>query len=78
MLEKKAVMEALNGAAPYRSLRLIVEAALSHGCDREELTRELEDLRPELAPAQEDVVLDVMDCIVGWCAPAERIERRVS
>jgi hypothetical protein len=78
MIDKVALLEALNSEDPSRSLRHVLEAASSTGHGPEQLLKALEDLRGDLVAQdrsdQEDVVLDVMDRVLGWCAPAQRIK----
>lgn len=64
---------ALAREQPLCSLRDEVRMALAQGQDREVVLAGLERLRQALDEVgqaeQEDVVLDVMDFLVGWCSP---------
>jgi hypothetical protein len=50
---------------------------LSSGGDRDEMLRELQSLCEEFGNAgdiqSEDTVRDVMDFLVGWCSPMQRL-----
>jgi hypothetical protein len=69
---------AVDSANPLIMLRSLVAADLANrGGDRESLLAELEALRVEFREAGrddvEDVVLEVMDFVTGWCSPHMRI-----
>ena len=49
-------------------LRVLVKEELAAGATREEVLMALEDLRTR-DPEREDVVLDVLDFVVGWSSP---------
>ena len=56
----------------------MVRALLAAGHDREALYAEMQryvvdELRVVGRDEDEDVVLDVMDCLVGWCASHMRL-----
>lgn len=60
-------------AAPSRDelvmrLRVLVKEELVAGSSRDEVLAALEELRAH-DPDREDVVLDVMDFVVGWSSP---------
>lgn len=60
-------------AAPSRDelvmrLRVLVKGELVAGASRDEVLAALEELRAH-DPDREDVVLDVMDFVVGWASP---------
>jgi hypothetical protein len=60
-------------AAPSRDelvmrLRVLVKAELVAGASRDEVLATLEELRVH-DPDRKDVVLDVMDFVVGWSSP---------
>jgi hypothetical protein len=73
-----AYLGALESARPLATLSEVVRHELHdrHG-DRAVVLRELEDLRGELRRAGrddlEDVVLEVMDFVTGWCSPHARL-----
>jgi hypothetical protein len=70
--------EALHAADPFGRLREVVRGLLVAGHERAVLYNELQcyvvdELRPDGRDEDEDVVLDVMDCLVGWCGPDMRL-----
>lgn len=71
------LLEALHAATPAESLREIVRSLLAQGHGRRSVCEELEKLRGALQgdgrEADDDVVLDVMDLLTGWCRPEARI-----
>jgi hypothetical protein len=73
MIIERTYEEALRSAQPLERLRAIVRSRLERGEGRERLLAELEDLQRALRAsgrdADEDVVLDVMDFLTGWCSP---------
>jgi hypothetical protein len=62
-------------ASDHRSeeLRRAAEHELQGGAPREEIVAKLEALRPRLSDSDEDVVLDVLDFVTGWCSPQVRL-----
>jgi hypothetical protein len=70
--------QALAADDGVRSLRGVVVDLLVMGRDRVAVNESLLELRSVLAAgdreADEDVVLDVLDMIEGWCAPGMRID----
>ncbi len=68
---------ALRSDQPFTVLRDVVQRQLRAGRDRQALEAELQELRERLQVSgrdnDEDVVLDIMDCLVGWCAPQARL-----
>lgn len=45
---------------------------LDGGIAREILLEDLDEIRGLVCPDVNDIILDVMDLIVGWCAPQFR------
>ncbi len=70
--------EALHTEDSLHRLVEVVRSLLAQGYEREALVEEFEGFRKLLQEAgreeDEDVVLDVMDSLVGWCSPGARIE----
>jgi hypothetical protein len=54
-------------------LRAVVKRLLDDGADGEVLMEDLRQIRGLVSPDDEDVVLDVMDLLTGWCAPEFRL-----
>ncbi len=70
-------LEALTSMQPIWELRGIVRGLLADGHERGALLADLETLQIELRTTgrdgDEDVVLDVMDFLVGWSSPHMRL-----
>jgi hypothetical protein len=68
---------ALAAAEPLQHLSGKVSEFLEAGADREELRVRLEAFHVKLADAgredDDDVVLEVLDYMTGWCHPSKRI-----
>ena len=62
---------------PLDRLSAVVKELIAEGQSRASLTDELEGLRTVLRGEgredDEDVVLEVMDFLSGWCSPHQRI-----
>ena len=70
--EREALAAAPSHTELVFRLRAVVKDALASGHPRDDVLDDLEKLRDELRrdnPALEDVVLDVMDFVVGWASP---------
>jgi hypothetical protein len=69
--------EALASAEPLWELRGVVRGLLADGHEREAILDDFERFRLVLQAAgrdsDEDVVLEVMDFVVGWCSPQLRL-----
>ncbi|QBD75270.1 hypothetical protein EPA93_04365 [Ktedonosporobacter rubrisoli] len=67
--------EALEGSEAETALVQIVLAWKAAGMKQQEALDEFEQyrkvLRAQAEEQKEDVLMDVMDCIIGWC-PAQR------
>jgi hypothetical protein len=76
-MDRGDIREAFLGAAAspdgYGSLLLLVQQRIDRGDSGETLIADLENIRPFLSDEYEDGVLDVMDRLVGWCAPDQRL-----
>ena len=58
-------------------LRAIIEGLLNEGYDKDRILNEFELFREDLEDdSYEDVVLDVMDFLTGWCSPHMLIEQK--
>ncbi len=68
---------ALTEPDPALRLREVVQRLLAEGRPREELLSDLDSIRATLRQAgqdeAEDVVLDVMDFVVGWASPHMKV-----
>ena len=70
--------EALRSADPIGQLYEHVRGLLASGHERDALYAEMQryvvdELRAANRDEDEDVVLDVMDYLVGWCGPGLRL-----
>jgi predicted NAD/FAD-binding protein len=68
---------ALCAPSPFDALRMLAEALKAEGMTQQEMYGAFDKYRERHADDQDEtclnVILDVMDCIGGWCAPADRI-----
>lgn len=75
--EQEAFAAALNTGAPLLAIRAALSRFLERGASREAMLAELQDFRHEVRkgsrPQDEDVVLDAMDFVEGWCSPHMRV-----
>jgi hypothetical protein len=72
------VEESLHSSNPFEQLRLLVVSLQGEGFDRGAILHFFEEARQNLRnagrEADEDIVMDVMDCLVGWCSPKMSLE----
>ena len=54
-------------------LRAAVQDELNAGVPRAEVIAKLESIRPGLDENDEDIVLEVLDFVTGWCSPGARL-----
>ncbi len=54
-------------------LRRAAERELQAGTPREQVVARLDALRSGLSDSDEDVVLEVLDFVTGWCSPHVRL-----
>jgi hypothetical protein len=77
VMDYEAYQQAFGSPDPLRALRAIVQKQVEAGNDRTTLLAELERyravLRAEGRDQDEDLILEVMDFLVGWCHPDMRI-----
>jgi hypothetical protein len=68
---------ALRSAEPAAQLRQLATDELGKGRTREDVLARFEKARQALRAADreddEDIILDVMDALVGWCSPHRKI-----
>jgi hypothetical protein len=69
---------ALHSPDPYKQLYALAVNLLEQGSERakvvEDFKKAQRQLREADREAEEDVLMDVLDCLVGWCSPHVRIE----
>ena len=79
---ERCIEEALLSAEPMRELRSLALRLSSAGQDKTAVVAKFEEARRQLREANretdEDVVMDVMDCLEGWCSPQTRISLEAS
>src|SRR5215510_11259697 len=59
------------------ALRTLLSKALEDGEKREAILTKLEELRKLISDEQEDILLEVMDFLVGWCSPHAKLCRAI-
>jgi hypothetical protein len=64
----KAHDEALN------ALRDFVIRLRTEGKSKEDILTRMQELRKSVSDEQEDILLEVMDFLVGWCSPHMKID----
>jgi hypothetical protein len=71
------IREAVRAGKDALYIRELIAELMSSGVDRDEIFAELTDFKNGLRSVgderSEDLVADVMDFFVGWCAPANRL-----
>jgi hypothetical protein len=65
-----AAVEATDG---FDRLRAVVKLFLDDGVESELLMEDLQQIRGLVSIDVEERILDVMDLVVGWCAPGSRL-----
>lgn len=66
---KECLERAMRTESPLMAFRQDVAQQLQNGVDRELLFQELEKLRIVVDSDSEDLILEVLDFMVGWCHP---------
>ena len=73
------MQDALSSPDPFNQLRSLVQRLEAQGHDQPAILNLFEQTRQHLRQAgqdkEEDVVMEVMDCLVGWCSPHMKLER---
>ena len=71
------VEHALKSSQAYDELRAIAVALFAEGNTEQAVYELFEAVRADLRLAgrevDEEVVMDVMDCLVGWCSPHQEL-----
>jgi hypothetical protein len=66
--------KALLQRSPIEELRVIVEGLLNRGYTKERILNEFERFRGQYQDdPYENILLDVMDFLTGWCGPHVRV-----
>jgi hemerythrin len=56
------------------ALRAFVEKLRKEGETKEAILARMQELRSSVSDEQEDILLEIMDFLVGWCNPHAKIE----
>jgi hypothetical protein len=66
------IESALQSPNPYTELRFLVKNLFLQGQSRESVLALFEETRRQMRiigrEADEDIVMDIMDCLTGWCS----------
>lgn len=65
---KDQIRAGIQQTTPFDALYNVVVTLRAQGTSADALMETLEALRSQVTDEQEDILLDVMDCLVGWCA----------
>jgi len=80
MTFEESLERALRSRTPGSELRSLAEAFLARGEDQSAVLQRFEKARQQLRQAgreaDEDAVMDVMDCLVGWCSSHAKLAPR--
>jgi hypothetical protein len=72
------IQAALSGPEPLEQLRTLVPSLQAQGRDPSAILALFETARQQLREADpqgdEDVLMEAMDCLVGWCSPHISLE----
>jgi hypothetical protein len=78
MIEGDKIVQILNSSKTREealySLRAFVEELRKEGESKEAILNTMQELRSSVSDEQEDIMLEVMDFLVGWCHPDAKIE----
>ena len=73
---REAMMQAVESSQGFNRLRSLVKQLLDEGALPDLLLEDLSQIRPLVSEETEESVLDVMDLLVGWCAPEFKLVRK--
>jgi len=77
MMLDESIERALHSAEPFKELRSLVMYRLSQGEEKKAVLETFEKARQHLRQTNremdEDVLMEIMDCLVGWCSPQMRL-----
>ena len=69
LARRDQMLDAAESPSAFDDLRALVQALLDSGTPAEVLLDDLGQIRGLVTSDQEEVVLDVMGLLTGWCAP---------
>lgn len=72
---RDSMLIAVESSHGFDALRTLVKQYLDDGIRAEQLLEDLTQIRALVSEDVEEWVLDVMDLLVGWCAPEFRLDR---
>ncbi len=72
------MLDVVESSPGFERLRDLVQEFVDQGVPIERLVEDLDQIRGLVTEEQEDSVLDVMDLLVGYCAPQLRILPRTA
>lgn len=70
---RESMLTAVESSDGFDNLRILVKLYLDEGIRAEQLLDDLSQIRALVSDDVEELVLDVMDLLVGWCAPEFRL-----
>lgn len=70
---EEAIRDALAREATLDELCELLREHRDRGLTQRAAYRALQELRPTMDAPAEDALLEVMDVVSGWCAPARRV-----
>jgi hypothetical protein len=65
---RESMLIAVESAQGFNSLRALVQQYLDDGIQVDQLLEDLSQIRAVVPDDTEELILDVMDLLVGWCA----------
>jgi len=77
----KRIQSALRSVSPAINLRTLVNEMAQEGCAKTEIYKRLEGFvvqhrgHADFSEAEEDVIMDVLDGLGGWCHPSAELLR---
>jgi hypothetical protein len=73
---RESMLTAVESSYGFDELRSLVKRYLDSGIPSNQLLEDLSQIRALVPEDVEESVLDVMDLLVGWCAPEFRLTSR--
>ena len=72
------IVQILNSSKTHEevlsALRALVEKLRKEGETKEAILARMQELRSSVSDEQEDILLEIMDFLAGWCSPHAKIE----